>query len=68
MWILFRRADFRFTGIVRGVILSSAGNLQGRHKTRLSRRHEQQSPAEPLNAEIRSGAEDGAEIETDRGR
>lgn len=37
-------------------------------QTRLCRRHEQQSQAEPLNAEIRSGAENGAEIETDRER
>lgn len=39
----------------------------GPPQTRLCRRHEQQSQAESLNAEIRSGAEEGAEIETDRG-
>lgn len=45
-----------------------AGDAQARPQTRLCRCHGQQSRAEPLNAEIRSGAEDGAEMETDRGR
>lgn len=62
-WTFFRRARFRFA--------DTPGDPPGSLKspqTRLCRRHEQQSRAEPLNAEIRSGAEDGAEIETDRGR
>jgi len=65
---LLGRANFRFTD-TRVIRIPVFGPEFFRSsQMRLCRRHEQQSRAEPLNAKIRSGAEDEAEIETDRER
>lgn len=58
----FDERGFGDTRAILGPRIPLGRNSLRSPQTRLCRRHEQQSRAQPLNAEIRSGAVDGAEI------